>query len=235
MKLVLFDIDGTLLRGDGSARRAFEGSLAQVFGSAPDPSVHYDGKTDPQIARELMRLAGHDDAAIDARLEDAIAGYLERLRREVSNGTRHFEALPGVEALLDALEPRDDVVLGLLTGNVADGAAVKLACAGIEIDRFRVNAFGSDHESRPELPRVAQRRARDLLGHDFEGDAIVVVGDTPADIHCARSVGARTLAVATGRYSVDDLAAHAPTTVLPDLTETGRVVAALLDGAPPLR
>jgi phosphoglycolate phosphatase len=229
MKLVLFDIDGTLLRGDGSARRAFEGSLAHVFGSAPDPRVHYDGKTDPQIARELMRLAGHDDATIDARLGDAIDGYLERLRREVSNGTRHFEALPGVEALLDALEPRTDVVLGLLTGNVADGAAVKLACAGIEIGRFRVNAFGSDHESRPELPRVAQRRARDLLGHDFAGDAIVVIGDTPADIDCARSVGARTLAVATGRYSVDELAGHAPTTVLPDLTETERVLAALLD------
>jgi phosphoglycolate phosphatase-like HAD superfamily hydrolase len=106
---------------------------------------------------------------------------------------------------------------------------VKLACAGIEIERFRVNAFGSDHESRPELPRVAQRRARELLGHDFDGDAIVVIGDTPADIHCARSVGARTLAVATGRYSVDQLAEHAPTTVLPDLTETERVVAALLD------
>jgi phosphoglycolate phosphatase-like HAD superfamily hydrolase len=228
MTLVLFDIDGTLLRGDGSARRAFEGSLAHVFGSAPDSRVHYDGKTDPQIARELMRLAGHDDAAIDARLSDAIDGYLERLRREVSNGSRHFQPLPGVEPLLDALEPRDDVVLGLVTGNVADGAAVKLACAGIEIGRFRINAFGSDHESRPELPRVAQRRARELLGHDFVGDAIVVVGDTPADIDCARSVGARTLAVATGRYSVDELAEHAPTTVLPDLTETERVVAALL-------
>jgi phosphoglycolate phosphatase-like HAD superfamily hydrolase len=228
MKLVLFDIDGTLLRGDGSARRAFEGSLAHVFGTAPDPHVHYDGKTDPQIARELMRLAGHDDAAIDARLDVAIQGYLERLRREVSNGTRHFEALPGVASLLDALEPRDDVVLGLLTGNVADGAAVKLACAGIEIDRFRVNAFGSDHELRPELPRVAQRRARDLLGHDFDGDAIVVIGDTPADIHCARPLGARTVGVATGRYSVEELAAHAPSAVLEDLSDTAAAVRAIL-------
>jgi len=229
MKLVLFDIDGTLLRGDGSARRAFEGSLAQVFGTTPDPRVHYDGKTDPQIARELMRLAGHDDAAIDERLALAIDGYLERLRREVSNGTRHFEALPGVGALLDALEPRDDVVLGLLTGNVAAGATIKLRCAGLDVARFRVNAFGSDHEHRPELPRVAQRRAREVTGHHFDGDAIVVVGDTPADIACARSVGARTLAVATGRYSVDELAEHAPTVTFADLTDTAAVVAALVD------
>ena len=228
MKLVLFDIDGTLLRGDGSARRAFEGSLTHVFGTTPDPRVHYDGKTDPQIARELMRLAGHDDAAIDERLSLAIDGYLERLRREVSNGTRHFEALPGVDALLDALEPRDDVVLGLLTGNVADGATIKLRCAGLDVARFRVNAFGSDHEHRPELPRVAQRRAREVTGHHFEGDAIVVVGDTPADIACARSVGARTLAVATGRYSVDELAEHAPTAAVADLTDTAAVVAALV-------
>lgn len=229
MKLVLFDIDGTLLRGDGSARRAFEGSLAHVFGTAPDPRVHYDGKTDPQIARELMRLAGHDDAAIDERLPQVIDGYLERLRREVSNGTRHFEALPGVGALLDALEPRDDVVLGLLTGNVADGATIKLRCAGLELSRFRVNAFGSDHEHRPELPRVAQRRARDLVGHHFDGESIVVVGDTPADIACARTVSARTVAVATGRYSVDELAEHGPTATFVDLTDTAAVVAALVD------
>lgn len=228
MKLVLFDIDGTLLRGDGAARRAFEGSLTHVFGTPPDPSVHYDGKTDPQIARELLRLAGHDDAAIDARLPAVIDGYLERLRREVEGGGRHFHALPGVDALLDALEPRDDVVLGLLTGNVADGATLKLRCAGLAVSRFRVNAFGSDHEHRPELPRVAQQRAREVTGHHFEGEAIVVIGDTPADIACARSVGARTVAVATGRYSVAELAAHAPTTTFADLTDTAAVVAALV-------
>ena len=228
MRLVLFDIDGTLLTGDGAARRAFEASLTQVFGSAGDPRVRYDGKTDPQIARELMRGAGHDDATIDAQLGAAIDGYLARLRAEVADGRRCFHLLPGVESLLDALEPRDDVVLGLLTGNVVEGAAVKLASAGLDIERFRVNAFGSDHEQRPELPRVAQRRARELLGRELDGEAIVVVGDTPADVQCARSVGARTLAVATGRYSLAELAEHAPTHALPDLTDTDAVVAALL-------
>jgi phosphoglycolate phosphatase-like HAD superfamily hydrolase len=95
MKLVLFDIDGTLLWGDGAARRAFEGALTEVFGSPGDPRVRYDGKTDRQIARELMRAEGHDDAEIDRRLDAVVAGYLERLRREVDAGARHFERLPG--------------------------------------------------------------------------------------------------------------------------------------------
>jgi phosphoglycolate phosphatase-like HAD superfamily hydrolase len=228
MKLLLFDIDGTLISGDGSARRAFEGALVEVFGSSGDPAVRFDGKTDPQIARELMRGAGFDDAAIDARLGAVVEGYLERLRREVAEDRGRFERLPGVAELLDALEPRDDVVLGLLTGNVAGGAAVKLAAAGIDRARFRVNAFGCDHEHRPELPRVAQRRARELLGLDLVGESIVVIGDTPADVGCARSVNARTLAVATGRYSVDELAEHAPTAVVRDLTDTDAVVAELL-------
>ena len=228
MKLVLFDIDGTLLWGDGAARRAFEGALAQEFGAAGDPRVRYDGKTDRQIARELMRGEGHDDAAIDARLDAAIAAYLARLAREVADGRRHFERLPGVAELLDALEARADVVLGLLTGNVEGGAAIKLAAAGIDRGRFRVGAFGCDHEHRPELPRVAQRRARALLGRDLPGGDIVIIGDTPADIDCARPVGARSVAVATGRYAPDELAAHAPAALLPDLVDTAAAVRAIL-------
>jgi len=228
MKLILFDIDGTLIWGDGAARRSFEGALAEVFGTAGDPAVRYDGKTDRQIARELMRPEGFDDAEIDARLDAVIAGYLARLRREVAEDRGRFERLPGVAELLDALEPRDDVVLGLLTGNVAGGAAVKLGAAEIDVARFRVNAFGCDAEARPELPRIAQRRARELLGLELAGDDIVVIGDTPADVLCARSVSARTLAVATGRYSVDELAEHAPTAVVRDLSDTDAVVATLL-------
>ncbi len=228
VRLVLFDNDRTHHTRDGSARRAFEASLAHVFGSPGDPRVRFDGKTDPQIARELMRGAGHDDAAIDARLSATIDGYLARLRQEVAGGARRFVLLPGVVALLDALAARDDVVLGLVTGNVAEGAAVKLESAGLDIGRFRVNAFGSDHEHRPELPRVAQRRAQALLGRAVAGEAMWVIGDTPADIHCARSVGARTIAVATGRYSMAELAEHAPTHTFADLTDTDAVLAALL-------
>jgi phosphoglycolate phosphatase len=226
-RLVLFDIDGTLLLSDGAGRRAMEGALAQVFGSAGDARYHYDGKTDRQIVRELMRREGHDDDAIDARLDDVLAGYLERVRRELATGARRVTRLPGVPELLDALEARDDVVLGLLTGNIAEGAAAKLAAAAIDMTRFRVNAFGSDHEHRPRLPEIAQSRMREQLGVHLAGDAIVVIGDTPADIDCARSVGARTIAVATGRYSVDELAEHAPSAVFADLSDTDAVVAAI--------
>ena len=227
-RLVLFDIDGTLLRSDGAGRRAMEGALSRVFGSPGDARYHYDGKTDRQIVRELMRREGHDDAAIDARLDDVMLMYLERVRHELATGAKRVTRLPGVCALLDTLEARDDVVLGLLTGNIAEGAAAKLAAAEIDITRFRVNAFGSDHEHRPRLPEIAQARAREQLGVELTGHAIVVIGDTPADIDCARSVGARTIAVATGRYSTEELAEHRPTAVFADLSDTHAVVAAIL-------
>jgi phosphoglycolate phosphatase-like HAD superfamily hydrolase len=227
-RLVLFDIDGTLLLSDGAGRRAMEGALSHVFGSTGDAGYRYDGKTDRQIVRELMRPQGHDDDAIDARLDSVMTSYLERVRRELATGERQVRRLPGIPELLDALEARDDVVLGLLTGNIAEGAAAKLAAADIDMTRFRVNAFGSDHEHRPRLPEIAQRRAREQLGIELSGDAIVVIGDTPADIDCARSVKARTIAVATGRYSVDELAEHAPTAVFGDLTDTAAVVAAIV-------
>ena len=228
MRLVLFDIDGTLLWSDGAGRRAMEGALTHVFGAPGDPGYRYDGKTDLQIARELMRLEGHDDDAIDAGREAVLAGYLERLRRELDGTEHRVRLLPGVPELLDALEPRADVVLGLLTGNIAEGAETKLRAAGIDFARFRVNAFGSDHEHRPSLPAVAQRRARERLGVEFDGASIVVIGDTPADIECARSVRARTVAVATGRYSVEELAAHEPSAVLEDLSDTDAAVRAIL-------
>jgi phosphoglycolate phosphatase-like HAD superfamily hydrolase len=92
-----------------------------------------------------------------------------------------------------------------------------------------VNAFGSDHEHRPSLPAVAQRRARDLLGVEVAGEAIVVIGDTPADVECGRGIGARAIAVATGRYSVEELRAHDPYAAFADLTDTGAVLRAIDD------
>jgi phosphoglycolate phosphatase-like HAD superfamily hydrolase len=117
----------------------------------------------------------------------------------------------------------------LLTGNIEQGARHKLRAVGIDFDRFRVNAFGSDHEHRPELPGVAQRRAKEIAGVELTGDRMVIIGDTPADIHCGRALGVRAIGVATGRYSVDDLAAHNPAAVFATLEDTEAVVAAMLD------
>ena len=228
MKLVLFDIDGTILWTDGAGRRAINQALSEIFGGAGPEGYWFDGKTDRQIVRELMRLDGHADAHIDARMDALLARYVTYLERELANPEHPPRLLEGLVPLLDALEARADVVLGLLTGNLERGARVKLAAVGIDPDRFRVNAFGSDAEHRPELPALAQRRARDLLALDVPGDAVVVIGDTPADVDCGRSIGARAIAVATGRYGVDELAAHRPAAVFRDLTETERVVEAIV-------
>ena len=228
MKLVLFDIDGTILWSDGAGRRAMEGALTQVFGTPGAPTYRYDGKTDRQIVRELMQQEGRDDASIDTHMDTLLAEYVERLHGELGAGAGACRLIDGVAELLDVLERRDDVILGLLTGNLQRGAAAKLAAAGIDIGRFRVNAFGSDHEHRPELPALAQRRAEALLGVRVAGRDVIVIGDTPSDIACGRSIGARAIGVATGRYSVAELAEHAPAAVFENLTDTEAVLAAIL-------
>ncbi len=228
MKLILFDIDGTLLSTDGAGRQSLETVLTDVFGSAGDPDYRYDGKTDRQIIREQMRFAGFDDAAIDARLDDILASYLSQLGHLLERDPSMAQLYDGVLPLLDAVEASENVVMGLLTGNVRGGAEHKLRAVGIAFDRFRVNAFGCDHEHRPELPRVAQQRANQTLGIDLPGDRVVIIGDTPADVQCGRTIGARAIGVATGRYSVDELSAHAPHAVFTDLTDTDRVLEVLL-------
>ncbi len=228
MKLILFDIDGTLLQTDGTGRKSMEAALTLVYGASGDPAYRYDGKTDRQIAREQMRHAGIDNATIDARMNDLLDAYLGNLGEALVRDPASAQLCEGVHALLDAVEGSTDVVMGLLTGNVRDGAAHKLHAVGLDIGRFRINAFGSDHEHRPELPRVAQRRAQETLGLDLPGDRIVIIGDTPADIACGRPIGARAIGVATGRYAVEELAAHAPHAVFADLSDTERVLEALL-------
>lgn len=226
-RLVLFDIDGTLLSSHGAGRRAMEAALVEVFGSRGAPGYRYDGKTDRQIVRDLMRGAGFEDAIIDARMPQVIDAYVVGLRRELAAPHARVEALTGVMALLDALRQQAHCVVGLLTGNLEPGAEHKLTAAGIGFDRFAVGAFGSDHEVRSELPAVAQRRARERLGLHIEGRAMVIIGDTPSDIQCGRPIGARAIAVATGHYSIDALASHDPDAVFSDLGDTEAVLSAI--------
>jgi phosphoglycolate phosphatase len=227
VKLVLFDIDGTILWSDGAGRRAMEGALTQVFGTPGSPGYRYDGKTDRQIVRELMQREGRDDAHIDTHMDVLLHEYVERLRGELARGELECGLFGGVRELIDVLDAREDTILGLLTGNLEVGAAAKLSAVGIDIGRFRVNAFGSDHEHRPELPAIAQRRAQEQLGVRVDGADVVVIGDTPFDISCGRAIGARAIGVATGRYSVAELAEHAPAAVFEDLTDTEAVLAAI--------
>ncbi len=227
-RLVLFDIDGTLLSAAGSGRRAIHSALRAIFGTVGPADYWFDGKTDKQIVRDLMRHEGHSDATIDARLDQTLARYVDHLHVELADPSHPPSVYPGVHALLAALESRDDVILGLLTGNIEPGAASKLRAVGLDPLRFVIGAFGSDHEVRSELPAVAVARARHCFGVQIAGDALVIIGDTPADVACGAPLGARAVAVATGRYTVEELTACRPAAVFPDLSDTNAVLAALL-------
>jgi phosphoglycolate phosphatase-like HAD superfamily hydrolase len=230
MRLVLFDIDGTLLLSDGAGRRAIQRALREVFGSTGPADYHFDGKTDPQIVRELMRLDGHADERIDADMQRLFNRYVQCLGEELDNPAFRPYTLPGVPELLDALERRADVILGLLTGNLEAGAKAKLRAVGVDPERFRIGAYGSDHELRPELPAIARARTRSHIGVDLAGDAIIVIGDTPADLTCGRALGARAIGVATGRYSTEELSIHDPVAVFEDLSDTASVLRAIVGG-----
>lgn len=228
MKLVLFDIDGTILLTDGAGKRAIHRALREVFGSTGPDNHQFGGKTDPQIVRELMRIEGHEDPHIDDRMPALLDRYVTYLEEELEASAAKVETMPGIHALLDALDERDDVIVGLLTGNLVAGARAKLDAVGIDFERFKVGAFGSDHEMRGELPAVAQRRTREQLGVDVHGADVIVIGDTPADIDCGRSIGARAIAVATGFYSVEALSEHNPAVVFEDLSDTPAVIDAIV-------
>jgi phosphoglycolate phosphatase len=229
MRLVLFDIDGTLLRSGGAGRVAMERALTGVFGSPGSSDYRYDGKTDRQIVRELMREEGFSDEEIDQSMEDLLEAYVDGLHGELAARGPKVLVCEGVPDLLDALDARNDVVLGLLTGNIERGARAKLSAAGIDPQRFRVNAFGSDHEHRPNLPAVAQRRAREVLGTEVAGERLIVIGDTPADIQCGESIGAKAIGVATGRFSTDELRTYNPYAVFESLRDTTAVMSAILN------
>lgn len=220
-RLILFDIDGTLVRG-GPAKHAFLGAMAETYGTVGDPErVSFGGKTDPQIAREILIGAGLPHAAIDEGFPLLWAGYLNRLEQALE--TTPMTVLPGVPKLLDELAAQDDVALGLVTGNIEGGARLKLGSAGLW-EWFEIGSYGSDHEERDELPTIALERARRRWGRAFEAEHALIVGDTPRDVACGRACAIRTIAVATGTYGADALEAAGADHVLDDLSETEWVV-----------
>lgn len=229
-KLILFDIDGTLLNTNGAARRAFERALLEVYGETGPIATHrFDGKTDPQIARELLNLAGWSDADIDARLPNLWSSYLHGLEQELARPDHRTSTYPGVYELLAALQERArEVCCALLTGNIARGAELKLRSANIA-HYFGFGAFGSDCERRDGLPGIAVERAVQHTGRAFSGRDIIVIGDTPSDVTCGRSLGVFTLAVATGRHSTDDLVDAGADVALPDLADTQSILDILLE------
>ncbi len=224
-KLLLFDIDGTLVTG-GPAKDAFHRALLDTYGTAGDIDGHeFSGKTDPQIARELLDGAGLPANEIDEGLMSLWSRYTANL--EVGLVDRPMQSLPGVNQLLETLRTHSDVAMGLVTGNIVKGAELKLGSVRLN-DHFELGGFGSDHEFRNELPGIAIRRAEEEWNVHFHGQAVVVVGDTPRDIECGRHVGAETIAVATGNYSAEELVAAGAHQTFESFADVAPVLGALV-------
>lgn len=230
-RLILFDIDGTLIRPNGIGRAAIRPTLRHLVGrdTALD-GLSLAGKVDWGIWRELLAREGITAAEVDARLGEISDRYIAELARVLAadDGPRP-ELLPGVVALLERLSGSNDVVLGLLTGNFARSASLKLEAAGLA-RYFRVGAYGEDAPERASLPAVAVARAARLdPGIPREGAGIVIIGDTEHDVSCGAALGVRTLGVATGARAAATLRAAGADLVVNSLAETDAIVGWLLD------
>lgn len=227
MRLFLFDIDGTLVTARGAGRRAMSRAMEAVYGTAGAIDAYdFRGKTDPRAIFDILRAAGFTDDAIACDMERCFARYVVELETLIGDGSR-VEVLPGAAALVRALAGRDDVLLGLLTGNIEGGARAKLAPTGLW-PLFRVGAFGSDDGDRRRLPAVACERARALVGRAVPFEMVTIIGDTPLDIDCARACGATAVAVATGFHPIADLEAENPDLLFPSFADVDATLAALL-------
>lgn len=226
-RLLLFDVDGTLVDVAGAGRAAFRTAMVEVYGeTGPIDSFSFSGKTDPGILRGLLAAAGWEDGAIDRGMRRLWETYLPALDRELASREERIRTCPGVRGLVERLQADPRFELALVTGNVRPGAYRKLEAAGIGRP-FPFGAFGSDSELRDELPPVAIRRARDRSGRAYAPRDVWVVGDTPADVRCAATSRLRSLAVATGRYGPDELREHGAERVLDSLEDADEVVSVL--------
>lgn len=213
MRLVLFDIDGTLLREGLAPKIAFARALRETYNTTgPVQNFKFAGMTDPECVVEIMRMAGVDDETILDRRPECLRRYVDHLAVEMQNhdGAKLFS---GVHELLERLNKLENVLVGLLTGNILRGAQLKLRRWNLE-PYFRFGAYGDDHEDRTVLAQIALEKARTLTGLPISGADTTVVGDTPRDVICARAIGARAVVVATGHVPRQELDAAAPDVLL---------------------
>jgi phosphoglycolate phosphatase-like HAD superfamily hydrolase len=225
-RLVLFDIDGTLISDHGAARHAFASALAEAFDYRDELSRYdFSGRTDPQIAFMILRDAGWRDDDIDARLPQLWSLYLAGLAKNATPD--RVEALPGILPLLDALQSIERVTLALLTGNIEPGARLKLGGAGLN-DYFPFGAFGSDSAKREELPPIAVERASQIDGYRFTGRDVVIIGDSIYDVRCGVPHDATTIAIASGKTSAERLRAENPHHFFESAEERDELMRAIL-------
>ena len=215
VRLVLFDIDGTLVHTGGAGVKAFARTFATEFSVADGfERLKFAGRTDLSLVREFFgfnQIAATPDNF--ARFFDRYVFWLDHILRESKT-----KLCPGVWEFIGALQALPQPpLLGLLTGNIRLGAEIKLRHFDLW-EHFVIGGFAEDHEDRDQIAAAVHRRGSQLLDKDLKGGEILVVGDTPLDIRCARAIGAKVLAVATGGATLDELKKHNPDWAVPDLT-----------------
>ena len=214
MRLILFDIDGTLIDSGGAGVRSLNLAFQKVFAVENGfQGISMAGKTDSQIIKEGLAKHG---LSVDGHINAIIEAYLFHLQEEIRNDKKNTK--PGIYEILEALHPAKDVGLGLLTGNLEQGARIKLGAFDLN-KYFTSGAFGSDDEDRNKLLPVAVRRFEEIFHQRIAIEASIVIGDTPRDVECAHIYGAICVAVATGPYSFDELVEAKADYVLKDLSD----------------
>ena len=216
MKLLLFDIDGTLLLTNGAGTRAASRAFEKLHGvSGAMEEIDAAGKTDPLILKEMYNkeLGRHHT---EQEAEQIYRHYISYLKEEIK--ASEITIMPGIKTLLTKLSVRDDLLLGVATGNIEESAWIKLRHSGLDA-HFGFGGYGSDSELRKDLIRRAVERAQEHMSQKGDFEKIFVIGDTPFDIIHGKAAGARTVAVATGSYTVEELGEHSPDYLYDDLTD----------------
>lgn len=216
-KLLLFDIDGTLLHSKGASREAKALAMEEVFGTAGNVRTHaFGGKTDWQILREVLEPHGVTGLQIGQKMPLFERVFADNMAKIIGNFD--VQALPGSKELLAYLEQRDDILLGLVTGNTSRTAPVKLKAAGFDPAMFKVGAFGSEADDRNELPKLAMDRTIAIARHEIVGSDVIIIGDTVKDVLAARAIGGVAVTVFTGFEERQKLIDSKPDYMLDDLT-----------------
>lgn len=225
-RLVLFDIDETMIHSSGAGRRALERALFDVFKrKITFDGISLSGKTDPQIIGEVLHANGLSDEQCAELLDRIFERYLPYLEEEIGRA-EEYRVHEGVVELLDVLRSNAGTFVGLLTGNIEKGARIKLQ--RFDLNRyFEFGAFGCDSANRMDLPAVAHQRATEIFGHAIERHEIVIIGDARNDVLCAKGYGAKALAVCTGRTTKDTLMQLEPHYIFDSLKDTAQVVDAI--------
>lgn len=230
-RLVLFDIDETMISSDGAGRRAISRVLKQHYQILPHHlNIVMSGKTDPQILTEIMTAAELPMQEIHSAIPKVIDQYLDLLEEEIA-ASKYYIVHDGVYVLLEAIASHPDMYLGLLTGNVERGARMKLDHFDLN-KHFELGAYGSDSANRLDLPAVAVERAKELFKIHFQPDEVVIIGDSVNDVYCAKGYKAKCIAVNTGKTSWDELKGTHPEYLFKSLSNTQEVMEAILAPMP---